>query len=127
MRGMKRKVRRTEFIILAIVILLLSIIACNKNCVTRPHPTSLVRGYICDSLSNLPIDGVLVTTDTVDDTTQLNIFDYTDTLGFYNFVMAGGGQDLPISAFKSEYLPKTKYFSVVATETVRVDFYLNPE
>jgi hypothetical protein len=124
---MKRKTKRTEFIILAIVILLLSIIACNKSCVTRPHPTSIVRGYVYDSLSNLAIENVLVIVDTIADTTQIDIFDYTDTLGFYNIVIAGGGQDLPISAFGPGYYEKAMHFSVIPGDTAEVNFYLNPE
>jgi hypothetical protein len=124
---MKKRFTRTKIVIFAIAILLLGMIACNKGCITRPHPTSLVRGYVYDSLSNMPIGSAFVSIDTVIDSDSLYIFDYTDTMGFYNIVMAGGGQDLPISAFKEDYYPKTIQFSVVATETVRVDFYLKPD
>ena len=87
----------------------------------------IVRGYVIDSTNDFPIQDVLVITDTISDTTGLANtppYDVTDSTGYYHIIIVAGVENSPISAFSSNYFPKTKYFSVGINDSVTVNFNL---
>jgi len=94
---------------------------CDDHEIIFEPPGGYIGGTVTDSVSNIPIESAIVSSDTVLDTTTDTL---TDTLGHYVMFAGFPGINRLAYCWKDGYLVQSKRYSVASNETTLVDFRL---
>jgi hypothetical protein len=101
---------------------------CNVTNTAETGSSKYVKGFVLDSLTNLPIDSAKIFLGSKPDSSFSLFETYTNSNGQYLFFLGNGtnGSGLLVVAEKGGYQKQKKSFSTALLDTATVNFKLSP-